>query len=250
MLLNGVSLISRIQLVLFFTFLLYACGGGEVYDKLPKKSALTREVFQKSSKIIRYKKDLILDYSYQVGEDRYRAYLLFYDNKLNLSGACDFDAIRIENIRNDTVFGIINEFSPPRIIFPMCDLPKNYNRVLKILKLSSGNRIRNKIIDSIKINFKNLELELYIRKSDDNVWADFKGIKNSDFSQNFTKSEIHRYKISDLNYCYKNQIITYEKVNNNGVIQDEMIILDKKVFDKFYADLWNTLVKPIEHSLE
>lgn len=219
-----------------------------IYEKIPKKSLLTKETLLKSERIIINHEYLVLSLFNVEGIPEYSSYLLFYDNKLKLQGACKSE-VSIKSIKQDTIYGCYNKlnYEHTKQYIPsisLNDLPKEYYIDVKGIWIRSQLGIRNRIIDKIQLNFDKMQVTLDIRESENSLFAGFTNdIDDSDFSDNFTKRLKVKYKISDLSFDYEHRILAFKERKGDTSKSYEMLIPNKKVLDSFYNELWEKLKK-------
>ncbi len=217
----------------------------DVYSKLPKRSPLTKEVFLKSTQIIRYDSDIILTYNTCPDcWDRNDTHLLIYDKNLNLVGACFFSSGKIENIENGIITGYLNEDRLARSSSYRKDLPSKYS--LKLIKWDSGSGIKSdRIIQKIVICTDSMKVNIITKKCVDNIFAGIDVINgksklDSKFLDGFTKIDTVNCKISDLLLGeYYISVKAFD--SRNYLINDIMIPVDKSILTEFYEQIWKQL---------
>ena len=221
-------------------------GKNDVYNIIRPNSELSKEILIKSEQIIPLKSGLITVYNISDDWKRYDPHLLFYDAKLVFYTSCYFPSERVDSIKNNVIYCVLNESRDVRKNEYRNDLPQSYS--FNFIKDKCGGKgIRsNKLVDKIQIDPNLNSLILFIRCSVNNY-------EGTEWTLNKKNSvDLNAYNISDTIYCRISNIIFFSKESKISVISkdsdgcsfwDEMIIVDKSVFNKFYDELWVLIKK-------
>jgi hypothetical protein len=238
---------SEMQLGKFWIFLAYiilsivshGCTikrDNDVYAKVGKGSRLTLQILRESKQIISNGETLILVMDISKDPDYTNMHLLFYTQSLILESATYLPAIRIDSMRNDILYAVLQPDKNNRTSRFRNDMTQKFKLVFLGTETNAGSRIGNKLVENI--DFKGTGIvNLKVRKSKD-LYATIRksGSKIDDFG-----SFVNEDNISCLSWCLdfnyaKSRII---KVYNdaNGRVFDEMIVRDREVLDRFYSGI-------------
>ena len=236
----------KILIQIFFILLILGCVNrkNDVYLKYPKKSKLTKEILQSAEQVIIDKKNniRILVINISNSWDTYDPHILFYDNTLKLISSCYFASEKIDSIKNKIIYGTLNENRVGRKIWYRNDLPERFELLLN-KRSGCSSKLCNKVIDKILVKNEQVTLFVSIAK---NVYAGLQWNQSlnrtSIFFDSFTLKDTLIYSLSQLHLDYKEQIVSITSINNrNEFIQEEMIIPDMQLINRFYEQIWNEI---------
>ena len=177
--------------------------------------------------------------------EHYDPHLLFYDSTLKMYAASYFASQKVESIKNNTINGYLNEDRNRRKLSYRNDLPIKYHLNLEQIQEGNSEKKCQKVIEKIAIDSSTLVVRFCMRKSQ-NPYAGYDihtdlgvDILDSNFFNEFTVFDTVSYPIIDLCFKYKKGIIFTNRMEyKNHFIMDEMIVVNKKVLDDFYNQLW------------
>jgi hypothetical protein len=241
----------RLIILIFFLSIVSAqCGissRNDIYNVCSPGSLLTKELLSNSDQVIINSSDIILLYEINKRHsDYFDPHLLFFNQNLRMISGCYYASEAIDSIKNDTIYGLLNESRKDRISYHRYELPANYKLGLSdSLELHVG-RMSDKVIDSISFNKDDLMVSLFVRRAPDPSsglgWTPY--MQNDISFEDYKQPDTLRLPIASLLFNNYDQHISYRYLmsGTNNIMEDEMIVKNKACLDDFFSKLYNYIL--------
>lgn len=217
----------------------------DVFTQMPLGSRITKQILIDSDQIFQNKGELILLYNVSRNPEYYDPHLMFFNDSNRLYATCYYPSEKIDSVKGNVIYGILNLERNKRKNRYRCDLPPNY-----ILDLWSyqgmQSRLGNKIITGITLSDTDNTVQFEITEADDRyvlIDKNMNDINLNPISKFKYKSNIV-YKISDLLLDYKHGVIQTRELNQKNELVNEILVFkDDNILKDFYEKLWTKLGK-------
>jgi hypothetical protein len=249
-----ISTVKILILSIFIFTSLSGCGpansSSNIYNAIPKRSALSKQIFINSEQVYPTDSFLVVLYNLKDYADEYNVHLLFWDKRMNLAGAAYFAAEEIDSISGTKVYGVENIERSTRKNRYIKELPGKY-RVTLLKKPDNGQVMRyaNKIITGFKYKSAlNDSIIFYIAKEEKDNYAflnfEENDLKNVPINQ-LAKTEI-AFNLSDLLLDYRHLKLSSSHFDNSDYkILDEMLFANNAIRDSFFNQTWSEIQRKI-----
>jgi hypothetical protein len=232
------KIIEMLPLLLLMS-VLASCGVHEqndIYATIPKGNRLTKELMIQAEQFYEHGDNLIVLYNISKDPEAYDPHLLFFDRKLKLISACYFPSQRIDSVKKDTVYAILNEWRDKRKSSFRNDLPSKYRLKYTYEPNGAGTQI-SKLVDGMNIESTKFVLNVRLTNEEGISWS--KSAPDTSIFSTFKKKDVLLSKLEDYTLKYQDGLIAKRYFNIYGrLMWDEMIVYDEKVWKHFYDQLW------------
>lgn len=215
----------------------------DIYQKVPLNSKLTKEILLHANQIFKTQSGLILLFDASNDPEYYDPHLLFFNDANILYGACYYASEKIDSIKKDVIYGVLNDERDKRKSRYRNDLPANYTLNLALYQGMQG-RMGNKIVEGIKLNDSGTIVQLEVIESDDRYIL--AGKRLGDITLNFLGKFKHKKtitcKINDLLFDSGQGIIQIRSLNEKNKITSEFLVVKNgRLISDFFEELWKKL---------
>ena len=228
-----------------------SCGvnqRNDVYLELPKGTKINIDLLKRADQIVISDKEVILIYNTCKDGEFYNPHLMFFDKDMELYSAAYFASEKIESISNGVIKGYKNELRASRINAFQYEIPDKYSIDLITRRDNGSGNIANKVIESIYIDSTDLTLRISIRTSKDLHSISHEYLRdNLDLSLELPIKDTLEFELTDLKLDYRNGKISSRSMQDKGKTWDHMLIIDKKLLDDFYDNLFRKLKSATQH---
>jgi hypothetical protein len=218
----------------------------DIYEIIPKGTHLNKAILRKAQQFYPIGDELIVIYNISKDPERYDPHLLFFDKHLRMVSACYFPSERIDSIRSNIIYSVLNESRESRKESYRNDLPERYSLKFKVVANGSGSQI-NKLIDKISVDSSKLVLEVRLTDEQGISWA--KSARDTSVLSTFTKKKTVTSNLADFTFNRQDGLISKRSFDMyNRLTWDDMIVYDDAIWTHFYEQLWKYLQTRMSHS--
>jgi hypothetical protein len=215
----------------------------DIYQQIPLNSKLTKETLLHSNQIFRTQSGLILLFDASKNPEYYDPHLLFFNDANILYGASYYASEKIDSIKKDVIYGVLNADRDKRKSRYRNDLPANYTLNLALFQGMRG-RMGNKIVEEIKLNDSGTVVQLEVIEAEDRYILAGKNLDdiNLNFLRKFKHKNTTTFKINDLLFDSEHGIIQTRGLNEKNELKSEFLVVkNAQLMDDFFEELWEKL---------
>lgn len=215
----------------------------DIYEEMPLGSTLTKKILVQSDQIFQTQNNLILLYNASEDPAYYDPHLLFFNDKNALYAACYYASEKIDSIKENNIFGILNIERNRRKNRYRNDLPPNYALNLTPFQGMNG-RFGNKIVEEIMLRDSGASVQLMVTESENRYILLGKNSKDVglNFLKMFEAKDTITYRISDLLFDAERGIIQSRALNEKNELKNEFLLVkNAELMDDFFEKFWNKL---------
>lgn len=212
---------------------------------MPLGSRITKQMLIDSDQIFQNKGELILLYNVSRNSEYYDPHMMFFNDSNRLYATCYYPSEKIDSVKGNVIYGILNLERNKRKNRYRCDLPPKY-----ILDLWSyqgmQSRLGNKIITGIKLSDADNTVQFEIMEANDRFILIDKNITdvNLNIINIFEYKSTIVYKINDLLLDYEHGVIQTRELNQkNEFVNEFLVFKDEDILKDFYEKLWTKIGK-------